>query len=76
MKISQATKRIQQPIKIHVLDMVKHNFGECRRGLKLGHGYVLGNHPRDDIDGFKNKNIFFVVHLKIYIVVFLTLPST
>ena len=53
MKITHVTKRIQQPIKMHVLYMAKHQFRQCWRGSKLGHGYVPGDHPRDDIDGFK-----------------------
>ena len=55
MKITHATKRIQQPIKIPVLDMANHQFGQCWRGSKLGQGYVPDNHPRDDIDGLKKK---------------------
>ena len=53
-KITHATKRIQ-PIKMHVLYMAKHQFGQSRLGSKFGHDYVSGNYPRDDINGFKKK---------------------
>ena len=36
--------------------MAKHHFGQCLRGSKLGHSYVLGNNPQDDIDRFKKKS--------------------
>ena len=53
MKITHATKRIQQPLKMRLLYVAKHEIVQCRQGSKLGHGYVPGNHPRDDIDGFR-----------------------
>ena len=38
----------------------------------MGHGIVLGNHPRDGIDGFKKKqNNFHISPLNFYFVVFL-----
>ena len=69
MKTINATKRIQQPMKMHVFYMAKQQFEQCRRGSKLGHGYVPGNHPRDDIEGFK-KNMVFIFHLRIYFIAF------
>ena len=29
MKITHATKRVQQPIEMHALYMAKHQFGQC-----------------------------------------------
>ena len=50
MKITHATKYIQQLIKMHIFYMSKHQFGQCSQGSKLGHGHVPGYHPGDDID--------------------------
>ena len=56
-------KSIQQPIKMQVLyKSAKHQFGQCCRGSKLGHGYVPGNHRRDDIDGSK-KIRYTIFHI-------------
>ena len=75
MNITHATKRIQQPTKMHVPYVAKHQFGHCCRGLKLGHGCVLRNLPRDDIndiDGFSVgggwwKHIILICYLRIWI---------
>ena len=39
---------------MHVHYMAKYQLGQCRRGSKLGNGYVPDNHHRD-IDGFTKK---------------------
>ena len=70
MKITLATKRIQQSIKMHALHMAKQFQGQCRRRSKLGHGYIPNNNPGDDIDGFEKK-IIFIFHRRIYFVAFL-----
>ena len=53
MKITHATKRIQQHIKMHVLYMANINLECADEDKKIGHGHVPGNHPWDDIAGFK-----------------------
>ena len=62
MKITHATKSIQQPIELHVnLDSVF--------GSKLGHSDVSGDHP-DGFDRFKENSISFIFLLTIYFVAF------
>ena len=59
MKITDATKCIRQTQKnAHPLH------GQCRLSSNMEHGYVPGNHPRDDIQGFlkkKKKNHIFTL---------------
>ena len=74
MKLMHATKCIQHPIKMHVLYMAKHQFELCCRGSKLEDGYVPGNLPRDEIDGFE-KSIIFIFQIRIYFFAFLLSPS-
>ena len=69
------TKRIQQPVKMHVLYTSKHHFGHCRRGSKLRHGYVPGDRLRDDIRRFKKNPIIFIFHLRIYFAAFLIVAA-
>ena len=56
--MQQKSKRIHQPIKMHLLYMAKNQFEQCWRGSKLGHRYVPVNHSRDDIDGLKKPHDF------------------
>ena len=73
MKITHATKCIQQLCIQHqkgIFYMAKHQFGQCLRGSKVGHGYVSDNRLQDDIDRFKKKPIIFIFHLRIYFVAF------
>ena len=44
---------------MHIVYVAKDQFGRCSRGSRFGHGYVSGNHPRDDIERLK-KYIFYL----------------
>ena len=50
--------------------MAKHQFGQCLRGSKLGHGYVPGSHRPDDIDGLKKNNNVHISSLNLLCCVF------
>ena len=60
MKITQATKLVQLPIKMHVLYIAEHQFRQCRRGSKLGHVYVPGTTLKMTLTGLKKIRYFHI----------------